>query len=57
LVPFFEGKISWVVDSISHVSQLGIGTMMHYTMGGMRYKNLISLSQKEERFDAAFFMR
>jgi hypothetical protein len=54
LVPFFEGKISWEVDSISHVSTWD-GSMMHYSMGGNEVKNPDFLAQKKKDLDAAFY--
>lgn len=54
LVPFFEGKISWEVDSIAHVSNWD-GSMMRYTMGGNEVKNPDFLAQKKKDFDAAFY--
>jgi hypothetical protein len=54
LVPFFEGKISWEVDSIAHVSTWN-GIMMRYTMGGNEVKNSNFLAQKKKDLDAAFY--
>jgi hypothetical protein len=54
LSPFFEGKISWEVDSIAHVSTWD-GSMMRYTMGGNEVKNPDFLAQKKKDLDAAFY--
>lgn len=54
LVPFFEGKISWESDSISHVSTWD-GSKMHYSMGGNEVKNPDFLLQKKKDLDAAFY--
>lgn len=54
LTPFFEGKISWEADSITHVSTWD-GSKMRYTMGGNEVQNADFLAQKKKDFDAAFY--
>jgi hypothetical protein len=54
LVPFLEGKISWEVDSVMHVSTWD-GLVMRYSVGGNEIKNPDFLAQKKKDFDAAFY--
>jgi len=54
LVPFFEGKISWEVDSILHVSTWD-GSKMRYKMGENEVENPAFLAQKKKDMDAAFY--
>ncbi len=52
--PFFEGKITWEVDSVTHISYWD-GAKMHYSVGGNEIKNPDFLAQKKKDFDAAFY--
>lgn len=52
--PFFEGKITWTKDSVSHVSTWD-GTQMRYFMGENEVKNEGFLASKKKDFDAAFY--
>lgn len=52
--PYFEGKISWVKDSTTHVS-IWNGSAMSYFMGGNEIQNLGFLESKKSDFDAAFY--
>ena len=52
--PFFEGKITWTKDSISHVSTWD-GTQMRYLMGENEVKNEGFLASKKKDFDAALY--
>lgn len=52
--PYFEGKITWTKDSITHVSNWD-GTKMSYFMGENEVENLDFLATKKNDFDAAFY--
>ena len=52
--PYFEGKITWTKDSITHVS-IWDGTKMSYFMGENEVKNVDFLASKRKDFDAAFY--
>lgn len=52
--PYFEGKITWTKDSISHVSTWD-GAQMHYFMGENEVKNEGFLASQKKDFDAAFY--
>ena len=52
--PYFEGKISWVKDSVAHVAAWD-GSRMSYFMGGNEIKNEGFLEGKKKDFDAAFY--
>jgi hypothetical protein len=52
--PFFEGKITWTKDSVSHVSTWD-GSQMRYFMGENEVKNEGFLASKKKDFDAAFY--
>ncbi|OOG73143.1 hypothetical protein [Algoriphagus sp. A40] len=52
--PYFEGKITWTKDSISHVATWD-GTQMHYFMGENEVQNAGFLASKKKDFDAAFY--
>lgn len=52
--PFFEWKITWTKDSISHVSTWD-GSQMRYFMGDNEVKNEGFLASKKKDFDAAFY--
>ncbi len=54
LKPYFEGKITWTVDSVNHVS-IWDGAQMTYFMGGNEVKNTGFLAQKKKDLDAAFY--
>lgn len=52
--PYFEGKITWTKDSITHVS-IWDGSKMSYFMGENEVKNESFLAAKKKDFDAAFY--
>lgn len=52
--PYFEGKITWEKDSLSHKITFD-GTNIHYYMGGNEVQNEGFLSAKKKEFDAAFY--
>ena len=52
--PHFEGKISWVKDSVTHVA-VWDGFRMSYFMGENEIKNEGFLEGKKKDFDAAFY--
>lgn len=52
--PYFEGKISWLKDSIEHVS-IWNGSKMSYFMGGNEVQNPEFLNSQKSDFDAAFY--
>jgi hypothetical protein len=52
--PFFEGKITWIKDSVEHVSMWD-GSKMSYFMGGNEIQNSGFLASKKSDFDAAFY--
>ncbi len=52
--PYFEGKITWTKDSITHVS-IWDGSKMSYFMGENEVKNESFLGAKKKDFDAAFY--
>ncbi|WP_111670415.1 DUF6503 family protein [Algoriphagus litoralis] len=52
--PYFEGKITWTKDSITHVS-IWDGAKMSYFMGENEVKNEDFLASKRKDFDAAFY--
>lgn len=52
--PYFEGKITWIKDSITHVS-IWDGAKMSYFMGENEIKNESFLAAKKKDFDAAFY--
>jgi len=52
--PYFEGKITWTKDSITHVS-IWDGSRMSYFMGENEVKNESFLATKKKDFDAAFY--
>jgi hypothetical protein len=52
--PYFEGKISWVKDSVAHVAAWD-GSRMSYFMGENEVKNEGFLTSKKKDFDAAFY--
>jgi hypothetical protein len=52
--PYFEGKITWTKDSITHVS-IWDGSTMSYFLGGNEVKNEGFLASKKKDFDAAFY--
>jgi hypothetical protein len=52
--PYFEGKITWAKDSITHVS-IWDGAKMSYFMGGNEVKNEDFLASKRKDFDASFY--
>jgi len=52
--PYFEGKITWTKDSITHVSSWD-GSRMSYFMGENEVKNESFLVAKRKDFDAAFY--
>lgn len=52
--PYFEGKITWTKDSITHVSSWD-GSRMSYFMGENEVKNESFLAAKRKDFDAAFY--
>lgn len=52
--PYFEGKITWTKDSITHVS-IWDGFKMSYFMGENEVKNVDFLASKRKDFDAAFY--
>lgn len=52
--PYFEGKITWTKDSITHVS-IWDGAQMSYFMGENEVKNESFLASKKKEFDAAFY--
>lgn len=54
LHPYFEGKITWIKDSITHVS-IWDGNKMSYFMGENEVKNESFLAVKKKDFDAAFY--
>ncbi|MBN3519956.1 hypothetical protein JYB62_08065 [Algoriphagus lutimaris] len=53
--PYLEGSISWVSDSIEHISSFN-GSTMSYTMGGNSVKNQGFLQSKKKDFDAAYYV-
>ena len=53
--PYFEGSISWVSDSVEHISVFD-GAQMKYTMGGNAVQNPDFLKSKKKDFDAAFYV-
>jgi len=52
--PYFEGKITWIKDSLEHVSSWD-GSQMKYLMGGNEVLNTDFLAQKKKDLDAAFY--
>jgi hypothetical protein len=52
--PFFEGKITWTKDSITHVTTWD-GARMRYFMGENEVENEGFLASKKKDFDAAFY--
>jgi hypothetical protein len=52
--PYFEGKITWIKDSLVHVSTWD-GAQMNYSMGGNEIQNADFLKAKKADFDAAFY--
>ncbi|SEF99701.1 hypothetical protein [Algoriphagus boritolerans] len=52
--PYFEGKITWTKDSITHRS-IWDGAKMSYFMGENEIKNESFLAAKKKDFDAAFY--
>lgn len=52
--PYFEGKITWIKDSIEHVS-IWDGAQMNYFMGGNEIQNSDFLKSKKADFDAAYY--
>lgn len=54
LQPYFEGKITWTKDSITHVS-IWDGAKMSYFMGENEVKNESFLAAKKKEFDAAYY--
>lgn len=52
--PYFEGKITWSKDSITHVSTWD-GSQMRYQMGENEVQNPSFLASKRKDFDAAFY--
>lgn len=54
LKPYFEGKITWIKDSVEHVSSWD-GSKLRYTMGGNEIQNPDFLKSKKADFDAAFY--
>jgi hypothetical protein len=54
LKPYFEGKITWTKDSITH-SISWDGTRMRYLMGENEVQNPGFLASKRKDFDAAFY--
>lgn len=52
--PYFEGKISWIKDSVSHIS-IWDGSNMSYFLGGNEIQNSGFLKSKKLDFDAAFY--
>lgn len=53
--PYFEGSISWISDSVEHISTFD-GTQMKYTMGGNSVQNPDFLKSRKKDFDAAFYV-
>ncbi|HSF53710.1 MAG TPA: hypothetical protein VLA71_08170 [Algoriphagus sp.] len=52
--PYFEGKIQWTSDSLTHLLTWD-GSQMHYYLGGNEVKNPGFLASKKKDFDAAFY--
>ncbi|MDF2158434.1 hypothetical protein [Algoriphagus sp. CAU 1675] len=55
LKPFFEGKITWISDSVEHVSYFD-GAQMRYSVGGNEIQNQDFLAAKKKDMDAAFYV-
>jgi hypothetical protein len=53
LQPFFEGKVTWHVDSLVHVASYD-GSKMHYKMGENEIQNPGFLKAKKEELQEAF---
>lgn len=54
LKPYFEGKVSWIKDSVEYVSTWD-GSKLRYTMGGNEIQNTDFLKSKKADLDAAFY--
>lgn len=52
--PYFEGKITWTKDSVTHLSTWD-GTQMRYQMAENEVQNPSFLASKRKDFDAAFY--
>jgi len=55
LLPRFEAKISWMSDSLLHISSFD-GKEMNYLIGDNEVKNPDFLATKREDIDAAFYV-
>lgn len=55
LKPYLEGTITWVSDSVTHISSFN-GSKMNYTMNGNSIQNPDFLKSKKSDFDAAFYV-